>query len=137
MSVQHFYNAYFLLNSVDLSNHVESVRLESKADMLEKTAMSNNTHIFTPGLYDWSLEVVMYQDYASGSVDATLNTIIAGGAAVTFEVRPDAGSVATTNPKWTGSVCLESFPPIGGGVGTLQKLTAKFRPASALTRATS
>lgn len=137
MAVSHYYNGYFLLNSVDLSNHVESMRLESKADMLEKTAMSNTTHLFTPGLYDWSLEVVLYQDYASGSVDATLNTILAGGAAVAFEVRPDAGAVAVANPKWTGSVCLESFSPIGGGVGTLQKLTAKFRAASALTRATS
>lgn len=136
MAVQHFFNAYLLLNAVDLSDHVESIRLEYKADMLERTAMSNTEHRFMSGLKDWSLEATLYQDYAAGSVDATLNGIL-GGAAVAFEVRPDSGAVAVTNPKWTGSVVLESYSPIGGGVGTLQKVSAKFKPATALTRATT
>ncbi len=136
MAVQNFYNGYLLLNAVNLSDHVESMKLEHKADMLEVTAMSHTEHRFISGLKDWSLEVTFYQDYAGGSVDATLNGII-GGAAVAFEVRPDAGAVSATNPKWTGSVVLEDYQPISGGVGTVQKVQAKLRPASALTRATA
>lgn len=136
MALDTFDNAYFLLNAVNLSDHVESVKLEYKADMLEYTSMGHTEHRFMSGLKDWSLEVTLFQDYAVGSVDATLNAII-GGAAVAFETRPDAGAVSTTNPKWTGNIVLEGYSPIGGGVGTLQKVQAKFRPASALTRATS
>ena len=129
-------NCYCLVNSVDLSDHVESVKLDYKADMLERTAMSNTEHRFIAGLKDWSLEITFYQDYASGSVDATLNALI-GAAAFAIEVRPDAGAVSATNPKWTGNAVFEGYTPIGGGVGTLQKVQAKFRAAGALTRATS
>jgi hypothetical protein len=104
--------------------------------MLEKTAMSNDTHLFMAGIKDWTLEVTMFQDYAAGSVDPTLNALI-GSAAVAIEVRPDAGAVAVANPKWTGSVVFEGYSPVGGGVGTLQKVSAKFKAATSLTRATS
>lgn len=136
MAVQNFYNGYFLVNSVDLSDHTESIKLDSKVDMLEKTAMSNTEHRFTTGLRDWSLEVTLFQDYAAGSVDATLNGLL-GLAPFAFEIRPDAGAVSATNPKWTGSAVFEGYMPVTGQVGTLQKITAKFRAASALTRATA
>ena len=133
MAVETFDAAYFLINSVDLSDHVESIKLEYKADMLEKTAMGMTEHRFMAGLKDWNLEVTLFQDYANGSVDATLNALV-GGAAVAFEVRPDTGAVAVTNPKWTGSVVFEGYTPLTGGVGTLQKVNAKFRAATALTQ---
>jgi len=136
MAVLNFSNAYFLVNAVDLSNHVESIKLSYKADMLEKTAMSMTEHQFMAGIKEWDLEVTLYQDYGAGSVDPTLNGLV-GSAAVAFEVRPDAGAVSVTNPKWTGSVVFEGYEPITGGVGTLQKVNAKFRASSALTRATS
>lgn len=144
MAVSVFYNAYASVNGVNLSDHVESVRLEWKADMLEKTAMSNDTHVFVAGLFDWSIEISFYQDYAAGSVDATLAGLL-GAAAFTLEIRPDAGAVGATNPRFSGAgvspgsavALLESYSPITGGVGTLQKTSAKFRPAAKLVRQTS
>jgi len=136
MAVANFYNAYFLINSVDLSDHVESIKLDFKKDMLESTAMGDTEHQYVAGLTDWSLEVTLYQDYASASVDATLWALTSAGG-VTFELRPDAGAASTTNPEYGGSVYLESYEPISGGVGTLQKVSAKFRAASALTRVTT
>lgn len=136
MAVTNFYNAHFTINSVNLSDHVESVKLDFKKDMLESTAMSNTEHRYVAGLTDWSLEVTFYQDYAVASVDATLWTLTSAGA-VTFALRPDAGAKSTSNPEYGGSVYLESYEPISGGVGTLQKVSAKFRAASVLTRSTS
>ena len=133
MAVQNFYNAHVTINSVDLSDHVESVKLEYKADMLEKTAMSNGEHRFIAGIKEWSLEVTLFQDYAVGSVDATLWALV-GAAAVAFVVRPDAGAQSTTNPTYAGSIVFEGYEPVSGGVGTLQKVNAKFRAASALSR---
>jgi len=136
MAVQNFYNAYFLVNSINLSDHVKSIKFDSKVDTLEVTAMSNPEHRFIQGLKDITFEVTMYQDYASGSVDATLNTLLTAGA-VAFETRPDAGAVAVTNPKWTGNLIFEGYEPISGSVGTVQEISAKFRPAGAITRATA
>lgn len=104
--------------------------------MLEKSAMSMTEHQFVQGVSEWSLEVTLFQDYAAGSVDPTLNTLLTAGA-VAFEVRPDAGAVAVANPKWTGSAVFEGYEPLSGAFGSLQKVVAKFRAASALVRATA
>lgn len=141
MAVSVFYNAYCALNAVTLSDHVESVKLEYKADMLETTAMSMTQHQFLAGLKDWSVDVVFFQDYASGSVDATLYALI-GAAAFTMDIRPDAGAPSVTNPRYSGTgvipgaaiAVLESTQPLSGGVGTLQKLNAKLRSAGTLNR---
>lgn len=141
MAVTVFYNAYCALNAVVLSDHVESIKLEVKADMLEKTAMSMTEHQFVAGLKDWSVDVVFFQDYAASSVDVTLYNLI-GAAAFTMDLRPDAGAPSATNPRYSGSgvipgavvAVLESTQPLSGGVGTLQKVNAKLRAAAALNR---
>jgi len=133
LAVANFSDASVTINSVDLSDHVESVRLETKADMLEETAMGDTTHQFQAGLLDWSLEVVLFQDYAVGSVDATLDALV-GAAAFPIIIRPDSAAKSTTNPEYTGNGVLEGHQGLGGGVGTLQKVTARIRPAGALTR---
>jgi hypothetical protein len=131
-----FSAAYGLLNSVDLSDHIESVKIDYNADMLEITAMGMTEHRFLSGLKDWSIEVVFFQDYASGSVDATLHALV-GAAAWAFEFRPSTAAVGVTNPKWTGSSVLEGHQPLSGSVGIIQKVTSKLRAATALTRATA
>lgn len=136
MAVQVFTAAYGLLNSVDLSDHIESVKIEYNADMLEITAMGMSEHRFIAGLKDWNIEVVFFQDYAASSVDATLHALV-GAAAWPFEFRVSTAAVGVTNPKWTGSAVLEGHQPLSGGVGTIQKVNSKLRAASALTRATA
>lgn len=141
MAVSLFYNGYAALNAVVLSDHVESIKLEHKADMLEKTAMSMDTHQFIAGLKDWNVEIVFFQDYAASSVDVTLNALI-GVAAFTMDLRPDAGAPSATNPRYSGTgvipgaaiALLEVHQPISGGVGTLQKVNSKLRPAGTLNR---
>ena len=133
MAVANFTDASATINSVDLSDHVESIRLETKADMLENTAMGNTTHTFQAGLLDWSVEIVFFQDYAVGSVDATLEALV-GAALFPIIIRPDSAAKSTTNPEYTGNGVLEAHQGLSGGVGTLQKVTARIRPAGALTR---
>lgn len=133
MAVQVFSDATFVINSVDLSDHVDSVKLEAKADALERTAMGMTEHQFAQGLQDWSVEVTIFQDYAAGSVDPTLFALLTAGA-VPFTMKPDSGDISTSNPEYQGNVVFEGYEPITGGVGTLPKVSAKFKPASALVR---
>lgn len=135
MAEQILSNAFVSINGVNLSDHVRSVRLGPVADLQEITAMSDTFKARLAGLKDWVLELEFNQDYAVGSVDATLWA--AWGVSVAIEVRADAGVASATNPKWTGNAILESYPPINGSVGAAHAVTANFQGNGTLTRATA
>lgn len=130
-------DAEIIINTVDLSDHVLSAQLNYSGDLQEDTSMGDGTRSRLSGLKDWSLEVTFKQDYASGSVDATLFSLIgAASTAVSFKpVKSDA--IGETNPKYNGNAILESYPPVGGGVGELAQTTVTFQADGDLIRSTS
>lgn len=136
MAVHKLYNAYITINSVDLSDHVKSITLNTGAESLDATKMSDTTRNFIGGLLTASLTVDFEQDYASSKVDATV-AAVGLGASTTIVIRPDAGSVGTTNPQWSGSWVLTSYQPVGGTVGDLHMTQLQCVPAGTITRATA
>lgn len=108
-------NAYLLLNAVDLSDHVKQITVNYSAELKDKTAMSMAGRAKMGGLKDWSLDIQFLQDFAAAKVDATVFSIV--GTQVAVEVRPDAGAVSATNPKFTGNGIIESYQPVAGTVG--------------------
>ena len=131
-----FTNAYCLLNSVDLSDHVKSMKLTYKADTPENTAMSQTTKNRLAGLKDWDLEIEFNQDFALAKVDATLFPLV-GAAAFAIEVRPDAGARSTTNPGYTGNALLAELPILSGKVGDALASQVKLTGTGTLSRQTS
>ena len=129
-------DASVVVNSVDLSDHVISCSLNYEAEMLDDTVMGDTTRSNIAGLLNWSIDVEFLQDFASAKVDATLFSLV-GAAAFTVTVKPTSGSVSATNPSFSGSVVLESYPPMSGSVGDLETASATFRSAGTLARATS
>ena len=129
-------DASVVVNSVDLSDHVKSCTLNYEAEMLDDTVMGDTTRSNIAGLLNWSIDVEFLQDFASAKVDATLFTLV-GAAAFTVTVKPTSGSVRATNPSFSGSAVLESYPPMSGSVGDLETASATFRSAGTLARATS
>lgn len=134
MSVLVLKNAYVLINAVNLSDHVKSVTINYAAEIIEKTAMSANSKQRIAGLKDWSVDVELNQDFAAASVDATLFPLV-GAAAFAIEIRPDAGVVSATNPKYTGNALLEKYPPLSGSVGALATVSITLQGDGDLTRA--
>jgi hypothetical protein len=129
-------NAYVLLNTVNLSNRVRSITVNYAAEIQDKTKMSDTSRSRIAGLKDWSLSIEFNSDFAGANVDATMFPLV-GAAAFAIEIRPDAGSVSATNPKFTGNAVLESYNPIGGSVGDLGVVSASLQGDGNLTRATS
>ena len=132
------YNAYLSVGGVDLSDHVQSLVLNTGQAIQDATKMGDSTVVNTAGLATWSLDVTFLQDYAASKVDATLEPLL--GIGVTppaIIVNPAGSTTATTNPKYSGSAILESYNPVGGAVGDNAVATATFQSAGALTRATS
>jgi hypothetical protein len=132
-----FKNAKFVLNSVDLSTHCESIALHLTTDIAEVTAMQgggSKQRIQTLG--DFSLDVTFIQDFASGQVDATLFNLLTAGS-VAFTLNPSSGSTSTSNPQYAGNIVLNTYDPMTGNVGTALKVQAKFMGDGAVTRATT
>src|SRR5260221_3093128 len=114
MSVLSFKNAKFVINSVDLSDHVDTIALNLTADLGETTAMgaTSKTRIVTLG--DFSLDVTFLQDFATGKVDASIWAIYSGGASVAFTLNPVNAANSTTNPQNAGNVALNTYSPMTG-----------------------
>lgn len=129
-------DASLVVNSVDLSDHVNSVTINYSAEIQDKTAMGDDSRTKLAGLKDFSIDVEFNQDHAASNVDATLFPLI-GAAAFTVVVKPTSGSVSATNPSYSGSCLLESYAPIGGGVGDKASTTISMPGSGDLTRATS
>jgi len=127
-------DASVTINSVDLSDHVKSVTLNYSADMNDDSAMGDTTHSRIGGLKDWSLDIEFQQDYASSKVDATLFPLV--GSTFTVIVIPVNDTVTATNPSFSGTGILESYPPIAGAVGDEALASVTIQSAGTLARNT-
>lgn len=135
MAVFALTNEYLALNgSATLNDHVKSAVLTVDVAQLDSTAMGDSWIEVIGGLKSASLAITFNDDYAASNVDATLWPLL--GTVVTFEVRPDAGSVSATNPKYTGSVLIGQHV-LGGSVGELAAKSLTFPVSGAVTRATA
>lgn len=130
MSELCFKDCYFSVGTTaaptNLTNHVRSVTINYAAEMLDKTAMQNDSRARIAGLKDWSVNVEFNQDYAAGSVDATLFPMV-GSTAKYISIRPTTAVGSATNPRFNGLGLLESYPPVGGGVGDLATVSVTFQ----------
>ena len=136
MGEQVFYNPYVLIDSFDYSDYVKAVTLNISNDTPEITASGDGTRVRIIGLKDHSMEITLNQNWTVDTVDKELWDIYSGGAAVTFEFRPDQGAVSTSNPEYGGDVVLEGYT-VGGSIGDVAEVAPSFQSASALTRATA
>ena len=113
-----FVDASVKVNTVDLSDHVKSVKVNYSADLLEATAMGMLSKGRKGGLKDWSADIEFYQDYAAAKIDATLQPLV--GVQTAFELIPVRGTgVSATNPRYSGNGIIDSYPPYTGGVGDM------------------
>lgn len=128
-------NAFFAVNGVDLSDDVSDLALNYKSEMLDETAMGDTTRTKKGGLKDWSIEATFHQDFASGQVDATLFSLV--GTTTCVELRPNNACSSANNPSYSGIGTLESYPPMGGGVGSLLDARASWQASGTLNRASS
>lgn len=134
MAIFAFTDAYVLINSVNLSDHVKSIKLDVTVNQLDPTAMGATYTSALGGLKSGSMQIEFHNDHAVSSVDATLWPIL--GTVVAFEVRPTSSAVSTTNPKFTGSVLIAGHS-MGGSIGEIEGLSVTYPTSGTVTRATS
>ena len=128
-------NAFLQIGTVNLSTYVQSLALSYEAESLDETAMGDDSRIKKGGLKNWGVDVTFQQDFVSGGVDGTLFGIL--GCQTCMEFRPQNICSTVINPRYQGTVLLQSYPPASGGVGDLLMAAVRFEPAGDLSRNTA
>jgi hypothetical protein len=129
-------NAYVTVNSVDVSDHVASVTLNSSFDVVETTAFSSTAaRTRIGGLQDNSITLEFHQDYASGSIEATIYPLL--GSTTSVVVKPNGSSTSTTNPSYTATVLVSEWTALNGAVGELATASVTWPVSGAITKATA
>jgi hypothetical protein len=123
----------FLVNSVDLSDHVSGITLNQKFDELEVTSMGDTFHHFVRGLESGTCMVDFFNDLAIGKTNATLQA--AYGTTVTVVVKATSAAVSATNPTYTFSVLVNNLTPLNGKVGDISTQSITFTINSAIVSA--
>jgi len=129
-------DASIVIGGVDLSNHCKSVSISYDAESQDNTVMGDTTRSMIGGLLNYGIEAEFTQDYASGSVDATLFPLV--GTTAVVVIKATSGAVSATNPKFTATALITAFSPVTGSVGDLAVSSCTMVPGgSTLARATS
>jgi hypothetical protein len=134
-----FLNGYISVNGVNLSDHATSISVETTRAEVDVTAMGAANTVNNPGLGDATISVTFLQDFAAGSVDATLSALSSSNTPFTVEVRPVNGARSATNPGYSMSSLMYGYSPVAGGVGDAMTVDITFRNAAqaGLSRLTS
>ena len=128
-------NAMLQLGSVNLSAFVSELALSYEVESLDETQMGDDSRVHKGGLKNWNMDVTFTQDFASGGVDGTLHGIV--GCQTCVEFRPLHVCSTVINPRFQGTVMVQSAPPAGGGVGSLLMATVRLESAGDLSRNTA
>jgi len=122
------------VNSVDLSDHVQSVTLNRKFDEINVTAMGDSSVKAVKGLESSSITIDFLNDTASANVLATLQA--AWGTTVTVVLLQEKGTaVSATNPLYTMSCLVNGTSDINGATGDIgmQSVTWNCNSTVAIT----
>jgi hypothetical protein len=136
LSVVVLTNAQVTVNGVDLSNHVDSVEVQTNVDDVDITAMGASAHQHAPGLRNDKITINFLQDFAASSVDATLFPLL-GNTGFTVKVVPVNTTVSTTNPSYTATCVLFTYSPLSGKVGERSDTSVEFQATGLIVKATT
>jgi hypothetical protein len=126
-------DAKVTINSVNLSDHINSITLETKDDIVETTAFGSTAKTRVAGLVDNSVTLDFMQDFAAANVEATIYPLI--GTATTIVVQPTSSAVGATNPTYTFSALISEWSPLKGGIGQLATASVTWPISGSITKA--
>lgn len=120
-------DASITINGVDLSNHISKATIQTEFDDVDFTSFGSTLKETGKGMGDGTMEFDVFQDFAAGSVDATLWPISQASTTVPVVVKPTSGAVSATNPSYTMQGLLMSYSPLDASVGDASTTSVSFQ----------
>lgn len=117
-----------IVNGVILSDHATSVTVTDNRKEVPATTFGASAEKTRKGLGTSQIDIDFFQDFAAGSVYATLQPLIASTADISVEVRATSAGRSATNPGILLAACqMFTFQPLTGKVGDMSEFTATFK----------
>jgi hypothetical protein len=123
------------VNSVDLSDHVQSITINRNFEELDVTAMGDTGRKAVKGLEASSITIDFLNDTATGETLATLQT--AWGTSVPVVVKQTSAAVSATNPSYTMTCLVNGTTDVNGAVGDLGMQSVTWNVNGAIAIATT
>ena len=123
------------VNAIDLSTYVSSITLNRGFDELEVTAMGDTGHKFVAGLEASSITIDFFNDFDTGKVGQTLDSLV--GTTTTVTVKPASGATSATNPLYTMTVLVNNITPVNGAVADLATQSVTWNVNGAIVKTTA
>lgn len=138
-----FSNAFLAIDNVAgtsyaASAYVKSLTLNYSKSEVDKTCMGDAGIARLSGLYDWSMDVELAQDFANDTLDEVIflamNSTL---TSLTFSFRPNNAVVGAGNPTYRGEGWIFEYTPLTGGVGDLGTASISIRCVAASSAVTA
>lgn len=126
------------LNGVDLTSSLYAVTLDVSSNEVETTTFGTSSTVYKTvvgGIISGTAKLDFYQDYAAGSVDATIFPLI--NTVGTLVIKPNGTAVSATNPSYTAQCLINAYTPISGSIGDLSSFSVSWPTSGSVVRATA
>ncbi|OPC81810.1 hypothetical protein B4N89_13470 [Embleya scabrispora] len=128
--------AYVSINANDLSSYATKAEVSVEVEDKDVTTYASlGWKEVLGGLKSGEVALEFKQDFAATKLDSIMWPLL--GQVVPFEVRADQAAVGTSNPKYTGSLLINGWNPLEGGVGDDASVKVSYPTSGAVTRATA
>jgi len=125
-------NAVITINSVDLSAHISKVEISEEIEEHDTTNFASGGFVERiGGLGDATFTVDLFQDWASGAVNATISPIV--GTVVPVKVKPTSGAISATNPEYQFNVTILEWTPLSAAVGEVPTVSVSWPISGVIT----
>ncbi len=128
--------AFVSLGGNDLSSYTRKAELTTEVEDKDVTTYASlGWKEVLGGLKSGELSLEFLQDAAATKIDSIMWPLL--GTVVPFVVRLDNSAKSANNPEWTGSVLVNGWNPIEGGVGDEASVSVGYPTSGAVARATA
>jgi hypothetical protein len=119
-------NVLVLVNGVDLSDHVRTVRHSTSFEEVDTTCVNDTAKTRLKGHTQTLVGLQFLQDFAGAKVHSTLQPLVGSSTPVQVEVRPVNGAVSSANPAMLIQALLMDYTALDAAVGEVSPVSATF-----------
>lgn len=120
-------NLFISVNGVELSNHCSQIEVEEAAEEVDLTSFGAKYKETGLGIGNAMISATFFQDFAAGSVDATLHSLQGSNTPFVVIVKPVNEAASATNPEYKMEGILPEYKPLSNTVGQASTAAVTFK----------
>jgi hypothetical protein len=125
------------INGTDLSSSVARAEIAMNVADVDVTDFGSAGYTeLIGGLKSGTVSIDFHQDYASGSVEATIFPLL-GSIATAVIIAGNGTAASSATPAYTATVLVNNWNPVSGAVGDLSTVSVTWPTSGVITKATA